>query len=185
MAVRRPAPSFHSGRRMTRAEYFAGEESMLPTNLIDGELIVLPTPRMRHQDIVGRLFRALSSFEDAVGGKVILSPMDVELGEDAILQPDLAYIAPGSSTTCEEHVVGPPDLVIEVLSPNYRPGVHQRKMEKYARYGVREAWVIDAKKPETVVLANDAGAWRETARIPFGEDILSAIVSVNAGRLER
>jgi Uma2 family endonuclease len=169
---------------MTREEYFAGDESMLPTNLIDGELIVLPTPRMRHQDIVGRLFRALSAFEDTAQGKVVLSPMDVELGEDAVLQPDLAYIAHGSSTSYAEHVVGAPDLVIEVLSPSIRPGVHQRKMEKYARYGVREAWVIDARKPETVVLTNDKGTWRESARVPFGAEIPSDIVNVGTGRLE-
>ena len=182
MALRKPGSSARPGG-MTAREYFEKTpESLLPTNLIDGELIVMPSPRKLHQVIVRALLQGLEAFEDAHGGEVILSPMDVELDERVVLQPDLGYIARGGLATFAEHVVGPPDLVVEVLSPSHRD-LHRRKMTLFARYGVREAWVVDPEARSLHLYTNQDGTWDGGVAVPFGEPIPSRIVDIGDGGL--
>ena len=43
-------------------------------------------------------------------------------------------------------IEGPPDLLIEVLSPSNRAHDQVRKRELYARAGVREYWIVDPEQ---------------------------------------
>jgi len=183
MALRKPALRRNADgepvlirENVSADEYFAMPETVQRQDLIDGELIVAPAPIRNHQYIVIRIIGAIQRYCDQHGGHAILSPTDVELDTDLVLQPDAGYIAPGSATTFVDHVVGPPDLVVEVLSPGTRHAVHERKMVKYARYGVREAWVVDPAAGVTTVYFNDAGAWKLAGTAPFGLPIPSSVV---------
>jgi Uma2 family endonuclease len=179
MALRRASPAGpRRHRRITAREYFAMPETMQRQDLIDGELIVAPAPIQNHQYIVIRVIGAVQRYCDEHGGCAILSPTDVELDKDLVLQPDAGYIAPGSAATFVDHVIGPPDLVVEVLSPGTGRAVHERKMEKCARYGVREAWVVDPIAAATMVYANEAGAWKLAGTAAFGSPIPSSVVSI-------
>ena len=51
-----------------------------------------------------------------------------------------------TSQACE----GPPDLVVEILSPSNSAHDHAVKRELYARHGVPEYWILDPV-PETVL----------------------------------
>jgi len=179
MALRKPRPAGpRLDRRINAREYFALPETMQRQDLIDGELIVAPAPIRNHQYIVIRIIGAIQRYCDQHGGYAILAPTDVELDSDLVLQPDAGYIAPGSATTFVNHVVGPPDLVVEVLSPGTRRTVHERKMDKYARYGVPEAWVVDPAANVTTVYANDRGGWKVAGTATFGSAIPSSVVEV-------
>jgi Uma2 family endonuclease len=41
-----------------------------------------------------------------------------------------------------DRVWGPPDLVLEVLSPRPRIGTLQERIDWFSRYGVRECWLV-------------------------------------------
>ena len=135
-------------RGMSSAEYFAGEETLIPHNLIDGELYRMPSPRRIHQKTVRVLLRRLELLEDDGLGGVILSPMDCEFADGTVLQPDLGYIIPERIRIFTDIVRGAPDLVIEVISPSSRRFQRDRKMAVYARFGVPEAWVVDRHRPD-------------------------------------
>ena len=125
-------------RGMTSADYFAGEETMTLHNLIDGELYRMPSRKRPQHDAVATLLGNLADFADAQGGDVILSPMDCELADGTVLQPDLGYIIPERAGIYTDIVHGPPDIVIEVISPGSRRFQRERKMAVYARFGVPE-----------------------------------------------
>jgi Uma2 family endonuclease len=128
--------------RMTAREFFELPETTQPTQLLDGEVLVSPTPVPKHQRLSGRLFRLV---EDIVPhGVVFYSPIDVYLDEANVPQPDIVWVAEGSRCrVTDKRLEGPPDLVIEILSPGTARVDKIRKFRLYERFGVREYWIAD------------------------------------------
>ena len=170
-------------RGMSSAEYFAGEETLIPHNLIDGELYRMPSPRMLHQRVVGLLFRRFTILSDKVGGEVILSPMDCEFADGTVLQPDLLYVVSEHMGIVRDIVHGAPDIVVEVLSPGTRRFQRERKLAVYQRHTVREAWVVDPVTRTVTVHEGANGAWASVTSVAFGEKIPSKIVDIGDGGL--
>ena len=80
---------------------------------------------------------------------------------------------------------GPPDLVVEVLSPGTREIDLARKMALYAKYGVPEYWIIDPETETTRILflvdgvneeqrADDLGRMHSCVLTGFSPDLRSA-----------
>ena len=61
---------------------------------IDGELLVTPSPGTLHQWIVGRLHWIVLPSIEEMGGIVLCSPLDVELDDGMIVQPDILAFRP-------------------------------------------------------------------------------------------
>ena len=113
--------------------------------LIDGELILAPSPVPQHQIIAGNLFEILIGFVRAHDlGRVIYSPMDVVLSEHDVFQPDILFVSRNRLHIIGNlNIQGAPDLVIEILSPSTENRDRGVKLNQYLRYGVREYWIID------------------------------------------
>lgn len=128
--------------------------------LVQGELYMVPSPTPGHQEISKRLFRILDSFVESNGlGVVFYAPLDVVLSEEDVLQPDILFVASDRrSIITERNIRGAPDLIVEVLSPGTADRDRLLKRTRYAKFGVREYWVVD---PETkiieVLVATQAG----------------------------
>jgi Uma2 family endonuclease len=127
-----------------------------PVELIRGRFVVSPSPNVLHQTIVGILFELLLATAKKTGGKAILSPMDVILSDDTILQPDLLYIAKSRRQIIKQRVEGAPDLVIEIVSGTSRRD-RVEKLDLYAKYGVAEYWIVDPQSQHIEFLINESG----------------------------
>lgn len=130
--------------QMTAAEFRQLPESMEHIELIDGEIVVSPTPRHRHQNIIGNLHLMLAGLIPS--GKIVLSPMDVYLSDTDVVQPDVFWVSgPGSKCQlgADDYWHGAPDLVIEVLSPGTALRDKTVKFDLYEKHGVREYWLVD------------------------------------------
>lgn len=111
--------------------------------LIDGELLVTPAPRWSHQDLVGELYHRLRLYLDRERvAHAMMSPADIELEPDTIVQPDL-FIVPGSRRAREWPEVKELLLACEVLSPGTARYDRVTKRRFFARTRVEEYWVID------------------------------------------
>ena len=113
--------------------------------IYDGRLIPMaPSPNTYHQRLVTRLFRLLDGFVQSHElGEVFLAPFDVVMAEDNTAQPDLLFIAKENAGIVKNWVFGPPDLMVEILSPSSIRRDRQDKLEQYARFGVKEYWIVD------------------------------------------
>lgn len=109
--------------------------------LIDGELYAMAAPLMLHQRLSGELFAHLWMHFRGKSCEVWPAPIDVKLSEYDTVQPDLAIVCDAAQIT-ETHIEGPPPLAIEVLSPSSVRHDRIRKFHLYARFGVREYWVV-------------------------------------------
>ena len=161
------APSFLPyGRELTRADLELMPDDGHRYELIDGALIVPPSPRFRHQDAVANLHLALHGA--AIEGlKVLFAPFDVALSENTVIQPDL-LVAPSDAFT-DRDLPTAPLLAVEVLSPSTRGVDLLLKKERLQRAGCPHYWVVDPDEPSIVAWSLDEGVYREVARASGSE----------------
>lgn len=124
---------------------------------LDGEVHVTPAPSPAHQFTVVRLSHALDTCSAAFGeGHVVLvSPVDVILADDEIVQPDI--VVARAVQLSPRGIEGAPPLVAEVLSPT-RPALDRDvKARRYAVHGIHRYWIVDplAKSIECYGLQGD------------------------------
>lgn len=119
--------------------------------LIEGQPVMMPSPRRRHQRVMVALVAQLYEFLRDKPCEVYAAPLDVRLFEkagdhpedvDTVVQPDVMVVCHADRLD-DAGVRGAPDLVIEILSPSSRRHDLVRKFNLYLRAGVREYWVID------------------------------------------
>jgi Uma2 family endonuclease len=130
--------------RITAQEFFELPESNTLIELLDGEVIVSPTPTPKHQDATGNIYFLLRQLVPAIGGKVFAAPLSVYLDEDNVPEPDVIWVAANSRCiSTETRLEGPPDLLVEVLSPSTAHKDKIQKFKLYERHGVRGYWIVD------------------------------------------
>ena len=165
-------------RRLTVDEYFTGPETLRPMELVYGVVREPPAPRYGHQSLVTRLAALLVAHVTTYRlGAVCVSPIDVVLDEEAalVVQPDVLFVAAGRMDIVRDRIWGPPDLVVEVLSPATRRRDRTTKLGWYRRYGVRECWLVDPAAHAIEVVGPTAGPERRV-RFRHDESILSAVL---------
>jgi Uma2 family endonuclease len=159
------------GSALTYADLAAFPDDGVRRELIDGELIVSPSPRTRHQEILLRLTLALGGHVAEFGvGKIFPAPFDVVLSDSNVVEPDLLFIAEDQlDILTEMNVRGAPALIVEVLSDPRRDRV--RKRDLYARFGVLEYWVVDPDADRVEVYRLRGGAYAKPEMLEPGETL--------------
>lgn len=113
--------------------------------LIENNLIMSPSPKDRHQEVLEELtFHLTTHVRRKRLGKVRFAPYDVYLDRKNAYQPDLIFISNENLHKIQENGLhGAPDLVIEVLSPGTGKYDKGKKKTVYERCGVKEYWIVD------------------------------------------
>lgn len=147
--------------------------------LLDGELIVAPSPTTRHQTILIRLSQTL---HDWVGsgrtGQVWVAPLDVVLSDYDVAQPDVLFVSNDrSAIITEANIQGAPDLVVEILSPATAQYDRGYKRTLYGRHGVKEYWLVDPDAETVEVLTESAEGLVLRATFQRGDALTSPLLS--------
>jgi Uma2 family endonuclease len=128
--------------------------------ILDGELVVSPSPATRHQHVSGQVIRALMrEIQDTGRGLAFHAPLDVVLSRTRVVIPDHVAVRADRLAIVERRgIFGPPDLVTEILSPANRRYDRSRKRRLYANAGIPEYWILDpdANTIEQLVLGEGA-----------------------------
>lgn len=137
-----------------RSRWTYAEFARLPSEegtrheIIDGHLVVTPSPSVPHQRIVARLLPLLREFVLEHGlGEILPGPVDVLFAEGDYLVPDLVFIRESRSGLLSDRgIEGAPDLVVEIASPSTVGRDRGVKLERYRRFGVPGYWVVDPER---------------------------------------
>jgi Uma2 family endonuclease len=132
-------------RRWTAAEVRAlPEEPGKRFECVDGELLVSPSPAVRHQLAQSLLVELLMVYSRAQAvGTVFCAPFDMELDARTLVQPDILLLPRiGGRPPRSEDEIGQSLLFIEILSPSSARFDRVVKRRRYQRYGV-EYWIVD------------------------------------------
>ena len=100
-----------------------------------------PAPATRHQIVTGELFGQLREFFAGKKCRPAISPVDVKLSQADVVQPDIVVVCDPRQIR-PSHIEGAPAHVVEVLSPFTEVFDRGRKMDLYARSGVKEVWLV-------------------------------------------
>ena len=134
---------------LTHADFMALAPEDRKAELIDGELIIMPTPSYMHERLVAFLLKVLGVFADSFNlGIVLGSRTAVRIGPGQTYEPDLLFIQQSRQhIIAEREVIEAPDLVIEVLSASTVERDRGVKREQYEQAGVSELWLLDPYGP--------------------------------------
>jgi Uma2 family endonuclease len=113
--------------------------------IIDGELLVTPSPVRLHQRAVGELLTALRTYVKSIGGLEALdSPADIRVDRHTSVQPDVFVVRmEGDDTDHEWPGVASLVLAVEVVSASSARADRHQKRRLYQRERVAEYWVVD------------------------------------------
>jgi Uma2 family endonuclease len=134
----------------TYADFLEWDESVR-YEVMDGEALMLAAPDRVHQNISMALSNQLYDFLKGKTCKVYAAPFAVrlnpaaDLSDDTVFEPDIVVVCDPSKLD-KRGCNGPPDLVIEILSPSTARYDRIVKLRRYQQAGVREYWIVD---PET------------------------------------
>jgi Uma2 family endonuclease len=144
--------------RMIEVGVIGPEENF---ELIEGDLVVMPAKHIGHDRIKNVLNMAFA--RSAPAGVFVAIECTLQLATDVLVEPDVAVVSQAIYTADPKSFARPrPEdvrLLVEIAASSvaYDRGV---KARLYARYGIREFWVIDADKRITWVHTGPGGeAW--------------------------
>jgi Uma2 family endonuclease len=169
--------ALQSKRRYTYDDLLAFPEDNNRREVIGGELVVAPSPMVRHQRCVGEVFAALRNYANMHGGLALAGPMDVYFTEENVVQPDVLYVTPRNLSKVEERPLRfPPDIVVEVSSPSMRRLEIVRKRNLYERFKVPEYWYVDLDADRIEVYRLRAEAYGAPEILSRGEALTSDLL---------
>jgi Uma2 family endonuclease len=165
--------------RWTEDDYFALPESSEIIELINGRLIVTPSPDTYHQDVSHGLLRPLDRFvREHQLGKVYYSPVALRLWEGSIREPDLLFLRTARFGQIGKRIIeGPVDWIAEIISPGSRKTDESEKLQEYAQAGIPEYWLLDPDaKTLRVYLLREAAAYTLVATYALGDTAKSETI---------
>lgn len=138
----------YSSTKLTYADYLRFPDDGLRHEIIGGEHYVTPSPATRHQRISRNLLYLIQGYlETHPIGEVFCAPFDVLLSEWDIVVPDLIYLSnERAHFLTAKNLQGPPDVVVEILSPSTRLRDQKLKRTLYKKVGAKEYWLVDPKR---------------------------------------
>jgi len=129
--------------------------------LVGGQVIELVLPGARHGVLVVSLSRRLYEHVSVGHVGIVVSDTGFILSRDppTVRGPDVAVVLKERipSPIPAKFFPGPPDLAVEVLSPDDRPGEIAAKVADYLRAGAQAVWVVDPDA-RTIIVHSSVGA---------------------------
>ena len=154
-----PGPSQGS---WTYDDYAALPDDGHRYEIVNGVLIMAPAPGTDHQSIIVRFSHYMFVHVELTElGRVFSGPIDVELGQKNVYQPDLVIVLNAHlDRVAAKKIIGAPDLVVEVASPSTAAYDRLTKYEKYASAGIAEYWIVKPIRRSIEVLTLEQGEYR-------------------------
>ncbi len=147
--------------------------------LIDGEAYVMaPAPTLRHQSIaLGLATQLRKGLDEKLRAspdcpcQVFGAPVDVVLGPDTVVQPDVVLVCDPAKLANGRYVDGAPDLVVEVISPATARRDRLVKRDLYEQVGVAQYWLADPEARTLECYRLEGGVYGKPAVYGPGETV--------------
>jgi prevent-host-death family protein len=148
----------YGGKKVSYEEFMEiSEKSTLRMEFINGEIYILASPGIGHQEILGRLHLIFADYFKDSKYRVFLAPLDVHFNKEGfkepdVMQPDLLVACDLEGNVTEKgRYMGTPALVIEIMSERTRNKDMIDKLNTYRLSGVKEYWLVDQKQENIMV----------------------------------
>jgi Uma2 family endonuclease len=147
-------------KRWTYEEYYRLDDDQRH-EIIDGNLLMAPSPDQWHQDWSRDLTLLIGAHVKRQNlGKLFVAPFDVVLDPENTVQPDLIFVSTANFGIIQRRAIfGTPDLLVELISPSSVRRDRYDKKDLYARFGVKEYWIGDPANKSLEILTLKEGRY--------------------------
>ena len=161
------------GKKVTREEYLDLYDDGFKYDMIDGVLLMAPSPFYPHSSTQLKFSHILQQYLDKFPiGRAFLE-LDIFLPDGGdVLRPDISFVLKEKSSIIIGHIHGTPDLVCEILSSSTKDRDLGIKKDRYLKNGVKEYWVCDPESKKTLLYEHQSGQWEEKS----GEKVESSLL---------
>ena len=163
-------------------EFFALPDDGQQHELVRGEIRTIPLTGAEHMNISSLLLMTLGSYVYQKGlGKVYGGDggFIINAAERTVRGPDVSFVA---KERIPADIKGffpvPPDLAVEIISPNDLYSEVDEKVEEYQNAGVRLIWVINPRRKQVAIYrgANPLPQTIDQTGTLDGEDVVQGFV---------
>ena len=132
-------------------------------DLLDGVIYVASPENLDHNELLCWLTILLGQFIlERKLGRLTVNKVSYRLSDTNAFEPDLAFVSTDRSDRIKRgYVDGPPDLAIEIVSPESVQRDYEDKRQRYEEAGVLEYWIIDPLTRSALFLVREGDALRE------------------------
>lgn len=177
-----------AAKEVTHQEFLAMPVTRQHVEVVDGAIVVMPSPSLIHQIRQGVIYRPVVAFVERHDlGLVATCPYDVLIRRTPklrIRQPDVLFLsnaragfrAASDPQRVQDEGIAP-DLVVEILSPGQTEATRAEKLGDYASILVEEVWFADQEAKTIRVLARDGDNYRLAGEFKEGDRVVSAVLA--------
>jgi Uma2 family endonuclease len=166
----------------TYSDYMEWDEDVR-AEIINGYIYMMSPPLTIHQRIAGRLLVKLANFLEGKTCEAFIAPFGVRLfpkedkSDDTVVEPDITVVC--DPLKIDDHGCnGPPDLIIEILSPSTRQKDRMIKLNLYQKAMVREYWIVFPENKEIEVHILEEGRYNTQVYGVKEDDDIPEIIPV-------
>ncbi|HZT43005.1 MAG TPA: Uma2 family endonuclease [Chthonomonadaceae bacterium] len=153
---------------ITYEEFLAAADEDRPAEWVRGKVVYMAPVSDEHNRVGFFLLRLIGDFvEDNQLGAVRYESFQMKTGPNLPgREPDILFVANENlSRIKKNHLEGPADLVVEIVSPESRERDRVEKYREYEQGGVREYWLIDLERQEALFYRRNAQGMYEPGPI--------------------
>jgi len=152
-----PVPGLHMSEQEFHDWYWRTEN--VRAEWVDGEVILLSPINIPEFRLNVWLFDLIRSVVSPDAGEVFGIEVQIRLPNVRRRRnPDVLFVSRGREKIIKQtYIDGPPDLIMEIVSPDSKSRDWRDKYLDYEKSGVREYWIIDpsAQRVEAYSLGRD------------------------------
>lgn len=172
---RHPAELGYAGLKMSADEFLALGETAERYELVDGVVVMSPSPTPGHNELLLEIAMQLRTFADRTRSARVFIETDVRFERDKVYCPDISIYRADRLPPKVERLELAPELIVEVLSPGTKALDLITKRDDYDAAGVAEYWAADADSGEVRCWQRQTGAGgSRLCEIPPQGDTLSS-----------
>lgn len=139
---------------MDNLAYIDDRNIKIKTELIDGKIFMMsPRLRVEHATVCTNIASEFRSYLKGKTCRAFCDGVDVFLDENNRFVPDTMIVC-NPDIIKHDGIHGAPDLVVEVLSKTTAKNDRSKKKYTYAKYGVKEYWIVDVWSKSVEVYYN-------------------------------
>ncbi len=146
------------------------DQEPIKTEKIDGVVFNMsPSPGFMHSQINGNIYHAIKTQIKNSVCLVTIENLDLYLSDDEYLIPDIMLICDRQRIKNDKYK-GVPRFVAETISPRTVFRDRTLKMEKYAKLGIDEYWIVSPKERSVEVYYLDGDRYQLNKSYILEED---------------
>jgi len=157
------SPPWERTGSITFAEFCATIQDGQKADLLHGVIHMASPDNTDNSDLQSWLQALLYEFINIYRlGKLFTSRVAFRLNKKNGPEPDIAFVSSRNLSRIKRgYVEGPPDLAIEIVSPESAYRDYDQKRELYESSGVLEYWIIDPEEKKATFLVRKGNRFVE------------------------